>query len=256
MDVQSFNRIAWDKHVENKVEWTVPVSTEAIAAARQGQWEICVTDVKPVPRNWFPPNLESLDVLCLGSGGGQQGPILAAVGARVTVFDISPRQLEQDRRVAERDGLTLTTVQGDMVDLSAFASASFGLIINPISNCYVPNVRPVWAEAFRVLRPGGILMVGFLNPIGYTFDRELEEKGIYQLKYALPYSDLTSITPEEREKYFGADSALEFGHTLEDQIGGQLEAGFVLTGFYEDYRPDEPINQYIPSYIATRAVKP
>jgi len=30
---------------------------------------------------------------CLASGGGQQGPVLAAAGAHVTVFDNSPRQL-------------------------------------------------------------------------------------------------------------------------------------------------------------------
>src|SRR5258708_23879626 len=47
-------------------------------------------------------------ILCLASGGGQQGPILAAAGAQVTVFDASAGQLAQDRYVAEREGLALT----------------------------------------------------------------------------------------------------------------------------------------------------
>jgi hypothetical protein len=54
--------------------------------------------------------LAGIEVLCLASGGGQQGPILAAAGAKVTVFDNSANQLVQDRLVADRDGLTIETV--------------------------------------------------------------------------------------------------------------------------------------------------
>ena len=253
-DVRAHNRDAWNREVERGNEWTVPVGPEAIAAARQGQWEIYLTESKPVPRDWFP-DLEGIDVLCLASGGGQQGPILAAAGARVTVFDNSPRQLAQDRFVADRDGLTIATVEGDMADLSAFTDESFDLIVHPVSNVFVPEVRPVWAEAYRVLRHGGALLAGFVNPTDYVFDPELAEKGVLRVKYALPYSDVSSMSAEERVRRFGKDAALEFSHTLEEQIGGQLDAGFVLTGFYEDYRRDDPIAQYMPSYIATRAVK-
>src|SRR5205085_1973198 len=101
--------------------------------------------------DWFPP-VAGLEVLCLASGGGQQGPILAAAGARVTVFDNSPNQLAQDRLVADREGLALETVRGDMADLAAFPDARFDLIVHPCSNMFVPDVRPVWREAFRVLR--------------------------------------------------------------------------------------------------------
>jgi len=253
-DVRAHNRDAWNREVERGNEWTVPVGQEAIAAARQGQWEIYLTELKPVPRDWFP-DLEGADVLCLASGGGQQGPILAAAGARVTVFDNSPRQLEQDRFVADRDGLTIATVEGDMADLSAFAGESFHLIVHPVSNVFVPDVRPVWAEAYRVLRQGGSLLAGFMNPTDYVFDPDLAEKGVLRVRYALPYSDVASVTAEERQRRFGEGAALEFSHTLEDQIGGQLDAGFVLTGFYEDYRRDDPIAQYMPSYVATRALK-
>ena len=81
-------------------------------------------------------------MLCLASGGGQQGPILAAAGANVTVFDNSPRQLAQDRLVADREGLAIETVLGDMADLSAFPDARFDLIVHPVSNVFVPDVRP------------------------------------------------------------------------------------------------------------------
>ncbi|MCJ7532099.1 MAG: class I SAM-dependent methyltransferase [Anaerolineales bacterium] len=154
--------------------WTVPVSSQVIAAARQGQWQIVLTPTKPVPRSWFP-ELTGLDTLCLASGGGQQGPLLAAAGARVTVLDNSPRQLAQDRFVAERDRLTITTVEGDMRDLSMFPDQSFGLVVHPVSNLFVPDVRPVWREAFRVLRHGGVLLAGFNNPVLYIFDADKAE---------------------------------------------------------------------------------
>ena len=48
---------------------------------------------------------------------------------------------------------------------------------------------------------------------------------------------------------------LEFSHSLEEQIGGQLEAGFRLTGLYEDHSVS-PLGKFIPAYIATQAVKP
>lgn len=256
MDVRAYNRDAWNRAVEQGDRWTLPVSREVIAAARRGDWEIVLTPTRRVPRAWFP-DLKGIDLLGLASAGGQQMPILAAAGAAVTVIDNSPKQLAQDRLVAEREGLTLTTVEGDMRDLSCFEDASFDLIIHPASNCFVEDVRPVWKEAFRVLRQGGALLSGFSNPVLFAFDPALSDKGVYQLKYKIPYSDLTSLTDDERRRYTDKGEPLAFGHTLEDQIGGQLKAGFLLAGFYEDIHVESvSLNEYMPTFIATRAIKP
>jgi SAM-dependent methyltransferase len=253
--ILDYNRKAWDRQVERGNPWTAPVAPDTIARARGGDWSIVLTPTRPVPADWFPP-LAGLDVLCLASGGGQQGPILAAAGARVTVFDNSPRQLDRDRSVAEREGLAIETVQGDMKDLHAFDDSSFGLIVHPCSNAFVPDVRPVWREAFRVLRPGGTLLSGFTNPAAYLFDEQALERGELKVAYKIPYSDLTSLTDEERRWFAEKDEPLAFGHTLDDQIGGQIAAGFVLTGFFEDISPDTKLGEYLPTYIATRALKP
>ncbi len=254
-DLRAYNSAAWDKAVERQSEWTIPVSPDIIAAARRGEWQIVLTPTKPVPGGWFPP-LANADVLCLASGGGQQGPILAAAGARVTVFDNSPQQLAQDRYVARREGLDLSTVEGDMRDLAPFTDCSFDLIVHPVSNLFVPDVRPVWREAFRVLRPGGVLLAGFCNPIMYLFDQEMADEGVLQVRHKLPYSDLTSLTDEERSIYVDDQQPLEFGHLLEDQVGGQTDAGLLIAGLYEDIWPGAKINEYTPTYIATRAIKP
>jgi ubiquinone/menaquinone biosynthesis C-methylase UbiE len=249
MGVRDYNREAWDREVERGNEWTVPAAPDVIEAARQGRWEIVLTETKPVPKDWFP-DLEGADVLCLASGGGQQATVLAA-GANVTVLDNSPGQLAQDRLVAERDGLALRTVEGDMADLSVFPDGSFDLAFHPVSNLFAPEVRPVWAEAFRVLRRRGSLLAGFLNPAVYIFDLELVDiSGELQVRYTLPYADATSKSEEEVARQIEQGEPLEFSHTLEDQIGGQIEAGF-----YEDSHSDDSIAAHMPTYIATRAIK-
>ncbi len=258
LNVQLHNRRAWDEAVRKGSEWTIPVGPEVIARARAGDWQIILTPTKPVPRDWFPA-LEGARILCLASGGGQQGPILAAageaVGAQVVVLDNSPAQLARDQEVARREGLRLETVLGDMRDLSMFPDAHFDLIVHPCSNLFVPDVRPVWRECARVLRPGGVLMAGFVNPVLYLFDQKLHDEGVLQVRHKLPYSDLESITQEELAAYIRAKEALEFGHTLTDQIGGQIDAGFVIDGFYEDGWPGMALAEFTDIFIATRGVK-
>jgi SAM-dependent methyltransferase len=244
-DIRRYNREAWDHQVAVGNRWTIPVTPEIIAAARRGDWHIVLTPSKPVPHAWFPP-LPGLNVLCLASGGGQQGPVLAAAGANVTVFDNSPAQLARDREVANREQLAIATVEGDMRDLAVFADAQFDLVV---------DILPVWREAARVLRPGGTLLAGFVNPVLCMFDDAQMEDGEFIVRHRIPYSDLTSLSDAERRHYTDNLEPLCFGHTLADQIGGQLDAGFVLTGFFEDRNERWKLSEYIPCFIATRAVK-
>jgi 2-polyprenyl-3-methyl-5-hydroxy-6-metoxy-1,4-benzoquinol methylase len=136
--IAEINRDGWDRRVEAGDVWTQPVSPEDVARARAGDWSVVLTPNKPVPRDWFG-EVAGHDILCLACGGGQQGPILAAAGARVTVFDASPKQLAQDEMVAGRADLSLVTRQGLMHDLSAFADESFDVIFHPVSNCFAPG---------------------------------------------------------------------------------------------------------------------
>ncbi len=255
IDPVAHNRAAWDKQVADGNEWTQPVGSDVIDRARHGDWSVVLIGYEPVSRDWFPPDMHGVDILALASGGGQQVPVLAAAGANVTVFDNSPKQLEQDRFVADRDGLNIRTELGDMRNLGVFDDASFDLVFNPVSNLFCPDLAPVWRECYRVLRPGGTLLVGFLNPDIFIFDREADDmRGELVVRHKLPYSDLTHMTDAERAR-FVADGPLEYSHTLTDQINGQIAAGFTLTAFAEAPHHGGLTRDYMSGYFATRATK-
>lgn len=252
------NRIAWDRAVEAGANpYTRVVSSQRIADARSGSWTIYLSEQRPVPQEWFPP-LAGLRVLCLAGGGGQQAPVLAAAGATVTLLDGSARQLGQDALVAERDGLELRLVQGDMADLSAFEDESFDLVVNPISTLFVPDVGPVWRECRRVLARSGVLIAGFMNPDEFVFDPDaIDTRGELVVRYPLPYVEHETLDGSALEARIAAQEMFHFSHTMEAQLGGMIDAGFVIAGFYEDRRTEEdgnPIRFYMPSEFVVRAL--
>ena len=256
IDPVAHNREAWDRFVAQGNEWTQPVTSEVIARAREGDWSVVLIGYEPVPREWFPAEMRGLDVLALRRAADSKDQCSRRPALMLPLLDNSPAQLAQDRLVADRDGLMLRDVLGDMRDLSQFGDESFDVVFHPVSNLFCPDVRTVWSECFRVLRPDGLLLAGFLNPDIFIFDQDAEDnRGELIVRHSLPYSDLTSITAEEREK-LGADQPISYSHTMTDQIGGQLEAGFVITAFAELPHHASITARYMPGYYATRAVKP
>lgn len=257
MDIREYNSAAWDGYVDSGIEWSIPVSSEEIGRARNDDWSVVLTPLKKVPREWFG-EIHGKDILCLASGGGQQAPIFAAAGANVVSFDNSTKQLEKDKFVAERDHLRIVIEKGDAADLSRFEDGSFDLIFHPCSNCFMENLEPIWRECYRVLRRGGVLLSGMNQPLVYIFDRYAEEdEKVLKVRHTLPYSDLKSLTPEEQQIMMAKKEAFEFSHTLQTQIGGQIEAGFVIAGFYEDSWGEETrlLDKYTSTFMATKAVK-
>lgn len=257
MNILSYNREAWNRQSRGNSRWCQPVSPETIAAARKGDWQVILTPNQKVPKHWFG-TLKSQDLLGLASGGGQQVPTLAAAGAKVTSFDNSDEQLAKDQLVADRESLSIKTVQGNMADLSELPDASFDIIFHPVSNVFAEDIRPVWKECYRVLREGGRLLSGFMNPAFFLFDhQEIENGSSLEVKYPLPFADTKSLPAEKLANIEKAGYAYEFGHSLEDQIGGQTKVGFLIQDMYEDDWDDDwsPLNQYFPAYIATLSRK-
>ncbi len=250
MNYQDINAETIDRWVAEGWEWGVPIDHDVFAAAKAGRWDVLLTPTKPVPHGWFGA-LHGKRLLGLASGGGQQMPIFAALGAVCTVFDYSERQLAGERLVAEREGYAIEILRGDMTKPLPFADGSFDLIFHPVSNCYVEAVEPIWRECFRVLKPGGVLLAGLDNGINFLFAGEDETRVVN----SLPFNPLKN--PEQMEQLLADDCGVQFSHTLDEQLGGQLRAGFRLTDLYEDTNGAGRLHEMnVPSFVATRAVKP
>lgn len=259
MDYLKANKKMWNKFSRNRGPWSRRYPKEQMEKAKSGVVELRMTSGKLIPKDWLPKNWKGLDVLGLAAGGGQQMPLIAAAGAHVISFDFSEEQLKRDLEVCEEEGITIQTRQGEMEDLSGFPSESFDFILNPVSTCYTKNVRQVWKEVHRVLQPSGVFITLFNNPVAYALDTEAYGKDkILKLTRPIPWSDEDHLSEEEINKIIQKEEALEFGHSLSDLIGGQIETGFMITGFLEDYwgrEHNELLDSILPQFIATRAIK-
>jgi len=251
------NAHAIDKWVEDGWEWSIPVSHDIFVDALNGNWDVLLTPVKPVPHEWFLPYLrqgrfDDVKLLGLASGGGQQMPIFTALGADCTVLDYSERQLDREREVAERENYKIEIVKADMTQRLPFDDSTFDIIFHPVSNCYIEDVYHVWNECYRVLKPGGILLAGMDN--GFNFI--IEDFSVRPLVIAntLPYNPLKN--PEHMKHTIEENESIQFSHTFDEQIGGQLKAGFIITAAYEDFNNEpDAIADGIASFWATKAVK-
>lgn len=247
-DYTELNSKTIDRWIDEGWEWGIPVSHETYEKALAGDWSVLLTPTKPVPREWFG-ELSGKKLLGLASGGGQQIPLFTAAGAECTVLDYSEKQLESERLVAEREGYDVKIIRADMTKPLPFEDGEFDIIFHPVSNCYVRDVLPIWRECYRVLKKGGRLLAGLDNGINFLFDDD-ETKMVN----ALPYDPLSN--PALYETAMKNDYGIQFSHMIEEQIGGQLKAGFTLADVYGDTNGEGYLRELnVPSFWATLAIK-
>lgn len=249
MSYQDENAKTIDRWIEEGWEWGQPIDHDTYLSALNGSWELLLTPTKPVPKSWLG-EIKGKKVLGLASGGGQQMPIFAALGALVTVLDYSPAQLRSEQLVSERESYQINIVRADMTKPLPFEDGEFDLVFHPVSNCYVKEVKPIFKECARVLKHGGRLLCGLDNGMNFITNEEERE-----ILYSLPFDPLND--PELMRMLQSEDCGVQFSHTMEEQIGGQLEAGFILKDIYEDTNGSGRLHKMnIPSFIATLAIKP
>ena len=231
---QNINRL-----VEQEVNWSACATPEQLQSARQGKLALPFGPNQIIPEEWLG-EVKGKKVLCLAGAGGLQAPMLACAGADVTVLDLSDRMLDKDREVARQEGLNIRIEHGNMCDLSRFDDESFDLVLNPPSLFYVPDVMPVFREVYRVLKKRGSFIMIAANPIAYVCDYD-EALGCYKAVNRMPYCSTDHADQGDW---------VEYGHTMESYIGGQLQCGFVLTGYKEAQMED-----ITELYFATKGEK-
>lgn len=214
------NRRHWEKMVKDGCGFTQPWLNLNPALIRQyARGEL--TSVPEPLVEMYPAgllnNVEGKDVLCLASGGGQQSAVFALLGTHVTVVDLSEGQLDGDRRAAAHYGYQVKTVRADMRDLSCMEGESFDLVYQAPSMSYVPDVREVYGEVGRLLRPGGTYRVEYTNPAVEFVDYDDWDGRGYRITE--PYA--------ERVRH-RSDGAVEFRHYLADIFNGLVAASFSI----------------------------
>ncbi len=208
-------------------------------------------------RGWLPSSVVGLDVLCLASGGGWQSILYAAAGARVTVVDLSPGMLELDRREADRRGLSVTTLEASMDDLSLLSDETFDIVHQPVSTCYVPDIERVYAEIARVLRDGGSYISQHKQPTCAQITHRNERN---HFVVGIEYFHEGPLPKVEDNAYREA-GAVEYLHRWDQLVGGLCRAGFVLEDLREPRRADYKAAvehfgyrcRFVPPYVRLKA---
>ena len=249
MDYQDLNSKIIDKWNEQNWKAGRPISHETYINALNGIYELDVTPTRKIPHSWIG-DIKNKKVLGLAAGGAQQCPILVALGAKVTLLDYSDSQLNKDREFAKKEGYEINIVKSDMSKPLPFDDNSFDMIINPVSNQYIEDVYSLFKECHRILKKDGVLICGLDNGLNYVFDDEKEAVA----KFKLPFNPLKDETTYNY--CLLTNNGIQFSHTIEEQIGGQLKAGFILKELYDDFNGYGNLNDLkVPTFVATLAIK-
>lgn len=241
----------------NRRVWNQLAATGSLFARVATDQEIADPFATLDGRGWLPATLHGLDVLCLASGGGWQAILYAAAGATVTVVDLSDEMLQRDIEEAKRRRLSVRTMQASMDDLSDLGDATFDIVHQPVSTCYVPSLRAVYDEVARVLRDDGTYISQHKQPTSLQISHRNERQ---QFVIGVEYYHAGPI-PRQVDESYRESGAAEYLHRWEELIGGLCHAGFILEDFTEPLRADETADvshygyrgRYVPPYVRMKA---
>ena len=245
------NAAAWDRLADDvRFAGEIPLpSDQTSAIAALDPW---------LAADWQP----GCRLLCLGAGGGRQGPLHAIAGAEVTVVDISAMQLDHDRQIAAKYGLTLSLKQCSADCLDGLCSGFFDVVVQPVSACYLPDIGKMYREIARVLRPGGVYLVQHKQPVSMVL--QPSPAGDYIIsEHAIQGQPLTIRSDSGDDAHSARErGTIEYSHSLQTLIGELCTAGFVITHFAEPIRADafalpgtsEHRACFVPPYFKLKAL--
>lgn len=180
-------------------------------------------------------DLNGRRVLCLGAGGGTHGPSLAFAGAIVTVMDLSPSLLAIDQAIASRLGLSMKTIEQSMVAEWSDELTEFDLILQPVSGCYIPDLKVMYERIAKALKPNGVYVFQAKQPSMMQMRWDLDHSHYIAIE---PYAQQWPLPPGEPKDFFREHGAVEFLHTWDELLGSLCRAGLIIEAFEEPPRGD------------------
>ena len=235
------NRRIWDERARQRMTHT--------ETARRADIEDPLAAADPL--GWIERPVAGKRILCLAAGGGKHGPLFARAGAVVTVVDLSPEMLALDRKLAAELRVQVRTVEASMDRLPTLADTSFDAVVQPVSTCYVPDVRKVYSEVARLLVSGGVYISQHKQPAALQAEAMPSGRGYLLTE---PYKREGPLPVMHGDFLHRESGALEFLHTWEELVGGMCRAGLVIEDLVEPRHPD-PRAQYLPPFVTIKARK-
>lgn len=218
-------------HEANRRRWNAGSESWARRADMRGTWRKCHLNpslaLNPEELRWLN-DATGRHVAVLGSGDNQVVFALAGLGAHVTSVDISDEQVEVARTRAAMLGLQIDFLRADVVDLSALAAMAFDLVYTGGHVAvWVSDLERYYAEAARILKPGGLLIVSEYHPV-----RRVWANSATNLELGFNYFDRGphrfEAAPDVLYPQPGALEQFEFHWTIADYITAILASGCEL----------------------------
>ena len=223
-------------HEANRKGWDAASPAWQATIEKRVDWRRCRTDpTVALDRRelGFIGQAAGKDVCVLGSGDNLAVLALSGMGARVTSVDISQAQLDTAASRAGELGLDVTFLRADVVDLGALGDETFDLVYTGGHVAvWVSDLKAYYAEAYRILRRGGTLVVSEYHPFRRVWressDRlELEHGYLERGPYRYDRSEsVAGAAPGSLPSY-------EFRWTVADYVTALMNGGCELVAIDE-----------------------
>jgi ubiquinone/menaquinone biosynthesis C-methylase UbiE len=234
---QSTNAVAWNQ-----------LSTDPHFVSAQQQLSLEEAESRLDPWLRQDGGVHGKRVLCLAAGGGTHGPLFAMAGADVIVADLSESMLRFDLMAAKQHGLKLECIQGDMSNMAFAEEESIDIVIQPVSTSYVRELRPLFQNVARVLKPNGLYLSQHKSPGILRGDSCVDGSVIHDASTETTnVEDSFTSHPHYREP-----GSIEFHHSVEALIGGMCRAGLSILDIQEPPRGNAWAPKASAEYMASK----
>ena len=234
-----------NQHEQNRACWNSWADWWRKKADQRGIWQKCHRNPELVlsPGEMrFLSDVRGKDVCVLGSGDNEVAFALAGMGATVTSVDISEKQLEIAEERAGILGLDVSFLRADVIDLSSIPDGRFDVVYTGGHiSVWISDIAKYYAEAVRVLRPGGLFIVNDYHPIRRMWHESDGPTPRYRYFNRGPYE-------------YPTDKGLtqvEFHWTTADHIQAVVDAGCTLVKVAEhgECEEKEEYATFVPSTL-------
>ncbi len=203
-------------------------------------------------------------VLDIGCGEGGYARELARRGATVVGIDGSERLIEVARQRAAAANIHVAFVCANAKHMANIGSDAFDVVLAAMSLMDVEDYSGAIAEAYRVLRHGGDLLMSITHPCFTAPVSMWIKDDAGQAKFFAVDRYVERSNWEDRIARSFSRPVVRRHRPLEDYIAAPLEAGFALREFREPSASDEDLKKSarfwklkrIPYFLLMRWAKP